>query len=64
MRHENELNSWRVATVGMVLLAALAFFIQHFVARSFDVALEICIFYIPAVSIAFLFLYFRRKLKS
>lgn len=64
MKNENEIGAWRLATVVLVLLAVFVFVIQRFVVHFFDVALEICAFYIPAVSVAVLFLYFSRRAKS
>jgi len=63
LKNENELNAWRLATVVLVLLAAVVFITQRFVVRFFDIALEICVFYLPAVSVVVLFLYFRRRAK-
>jgi len=63
LKNENELNAWRLATVVLVLLAAVVFITQRFVVRFFDIALEICVFYIPAVTVVVLFLYFRRRTK-
>jgi hypothetical protein len=63
LKNENELGAWRLATAVLVLLAVLMFIIQHFVVRFFDVALEISAFYIPAVSVVILFLYFSRRTK-
>lgn len=63
MQRENELKTWRLAAVILVLLAALVFFTQRFTGRFFDVVLEIFIFYIPAFSIVVLYLYLRRRPK-
>jgi len=59
---KNELKTWRLATVILVLLAASVFFTQRFIGRFFDIAFEISIFYVPAFVIVVLFLYFRRRL--
>lgn len=64
MKSENELGAWRLATVVLVLLAVFVFVVQRFVVRFFDVSVEICAFYIPAVSVTVLFLYFSRRTKS
>jgi len=63
LRHnENELRTWGLATVILVLLAASVFFTQRFIGQFFsDIVFEICLFYIPAFAIVVLFLYFRRR---
>lgn len=62
MRDKNELKTWRLSTLFLVLLAALVFFSQRLVGQFFaDIVFEICIFYIPAFVITVLFLYFRSK---
>jgi len=58
---DDELKTWRLATIILVLLAAVMFFFQHFIAQFFDIAFEIFIFYVPAFLIVLLFLYFRRR---
>jgi uncharacterized membrane protein len=58
---QEELKAWRIATVVLVALAAVVFLIQHFVGQVFDVVLEVCVFYIPALAIVALFLYFRTQ---
>jgi hypothetical protein len=63
LKIENELGAWRLAAAVLVLLAIFVFIVQRFVVRFFDVALEICAFYIPAVSVLILFLYFSRRTK-
>jgi len=60
---ELELKTWRLSTVVMMVLAATVFLVSRFVGPIFDLVFEICIFYIPAVAIVGLFLYFRNKLK-
>jgi F0F1-type ATP synthase assembly protein I len=60
---ELELNSWRLATLVVVILAAAVFFVQRFAGPFLDLVFEFCIFYIPAFTIVSLFLYFRKKLK-
>ncbi len=57
-----ELEAWRQAAFALISLAALVFFAEHFFGPIFDVILEICIFYVPAVTIVLLYLYFRKKL--
>ncbi|MDH5783166.1 MAG: hypothetical protein OEZ35_05825 [Candidatus Bathyarchaeota archaeon] len=57
-----ELEAWCQATFVVVSLAALVFVVQRLLGPIFEVALEICIFYVPAVTIALLYLYFRTKL--
>ncbi len=57
-----ELEAWRQATFVVVSLAALVFLVQRLFGPIFEVALEICIFYVPAVTIALLYLYFKTKL--
>jgi len=58
---QEELKSWRIATLIIVVLAATVFLIQRFIGQVFDLVFEVCIFYIPAVAVVFLLLYFRRK---
>lgn len=57
-----ELEAWRQATFVVVSLAALVFLVQRLLGPIFDVAFEICIFYVPAVTITLLYLYFKTKL--
>lgn len=57
---EMELESWRQATFVVLLLAALVFIVQRLFGPIFEVAFEICIFHIPAVTIALLYLYLDR----
>jgi len=61
LRNKNELKTWRLAAFFLVLIAASVFFIQRFIGQVFDIAFEVCIFYIPAFAIVVLFLYFRSK---
>jgi len=58
---DNELKTWRLATVVLVLLAAFVFFSQRFIGRFFDTVFEIFIFYVPAFLIVFLFLYLKHR---
>jgi len=58
--NQEELKTWRIATFVMVTLAAVVFLVQRFIPL-FDVVFEVCIFYIPTLSIVGLFLYFRNK---
>jgi hypothetical protein len=60
---DNELKTWRLATLVLVLLAVLVFLVQRFIGRFFDSVFEIFIFDAPAFLIVVLFLYFRRKPK-
>ena len=63
MPSEYELETWRLATIVLVLLAAIMFLFQHFIVRFFDIAFEIFIFYVPALLIVLLFFYLRRGLR-
>jgi len=56
---KEELKTWKIATFVMVSLAVVAFLIQRFLGPFFDVVFEICIFYVPALTIVGLLLYFR-----
>ena len=56
-----ELETWRMATFVIGMLAIAVFIIQHFVTHIFDIAFEICIFYVPAVMIIIYFFYLRKK---
>lgn len=57
-----EIEAWRQATFVVVSLAALVFFAECLFGPIFEVVFEICIFYVPALTIAVLYLYFRTKL--
>jgi hypothetical protein len=57
-----ELDAWRQATAIVIFLAALVFLVQRFFGPVFDVTFEIFVFYVPAVTIVMLYLYFRTKL--
>ena len=59
-----ELEAWRQATFVVVSLAALVFLVQRLFGPIFEVAFEICIFYVPAVTITLLYLYFKTKLTA
>jgi len=59
--NQEELKTWRLATLILVTLAAAVFLVQHFVVQVFDVVFEFCIFYIPTFTIVGLLLYFRSK---
>jgi len=48
----------------MVVLALVVFVFQRFVARTFDVVFEICIFYVPAGALIILYFYFKNKLRE
>jgi len=61
--NQEELRTWRIATLIMVTLAAVVFLVQRFVDQIFDVIFEVCIFYIPTFTIVTLLLYFRTKSK-
>ncbi|MGD8506891.1 MAG: hypothetical protein PVF15_09565 [Candidatus Bathyarchaeota archaeon] len=52
-----EVKAWRQATLIVVSLAFLVFVVQRFFGPVFEVTFEICIFYVPAVTIALLYLY-------
>ncbi len=59
-----ELEAWRQATFVVLSLATLVFLVQRLFDPMFDVVLEICIFYVPAVTITMLYLYFKTKLTA
>jgi len=61
--NQEELKTWRIATLVMIALAAAAFLIQRFLGPIFEVVFEVCIFYIPTFTIVALFFYFRNKSK-
>jgi len=50
-RTVDELKTWRVATFVLAILAVVVFCVQRFVAQIFDVAFEICMFYVPALTV-------------
>jgi len=56
-----ELKTWRLATVIMVMVAVVAFVTQRLTGPVFDAVFEICIFYIPAFTLIGIFIYFRTK---
>jgi len=58
-----ELESWRRAALAMVTLALIVFVFQRFVVRAFDIAFEICIFYVPAGALVLLYVYFKTSKK-
>jgi len=58
---EDELKARYIATFIVVVIAASVFVVQHFVSLIFDTIFEICVFYIPAVAIVIILLYFRNK---
>ena len=59
---EVEVDAWGQAAFVVMSLAALVFLVQRLFGPVFEIAFEICVFYIPAVAIALLYLYFRTKL--
>ena len=60
-RTVRELKTWRVGTFVLAMLAIAIFCIQRFVTLIFDVAFEICIFYIPTVAIIIYVFYLSRE---
>lgn len=60
-RTVGELDTWRLATFVVGMLAIAVFCIQRFVAQIFDVAFEICIFYVPAVMIIIYVFYLSKE---
>jgi positive regulator of sigma E activity len=58
-----ENRSWLLATIIMALIALAMFFVQHFVVQIFDTAVEISVFYIPAILLVAFYLS-RHFLKS
>jgi len=60
--NEVESKSWLYATIIITTLALAIFFIQHFVVQLFDFAVEISVFYIPAVALIVFYLW--RQFKS
>lgn len=61
MNQETQVKAWGISALILVGIAALVFGIQHFVGRFVDAVFEICVFYIPAVAIVLIFLYFVSK---
>lgn len=60
-----ELEAWRQATLVVASLALLVFLVQRLFGPIFnDVIFEVCIFYVPAFTIAMLYLYFRTRLTA
>jgi 4-hydroxybenzoate polyprenyltransferase len=57
-----ELEAWRQAAILVVALSAFVFLIQRFFGPIFEVTFEIFIFHVPAIAIAVLYLYFRKRL--
>jgi len=61
----DELDTWRVATFVVVMLAVGVFCVQRFVTQVFDVAFEVCVFHVPAVAIVvYVFVYLGRGRKG
>jgi len=59
---EMELEAWRQAMFLVVSLAVLVFLVQRFFGPIFEIAFEIFIFYVPAITITLLYLYFKARL--
>ncbi len=59
--YTDEINAWRQATFVVASLAVLVFLVQRLFGPAFEVVFEICVFYIPAVAIALLYLYYRTR---
>jgi len=57
-----ESQSLLLATIIMVLIAIVIFFVQHFLVQVFDAAVEFSIFYIPATMLVMLYL--KHKLRK
>ncbi|MGF3500544.1 MAG: hypothetical protein ACQXXH_04555 [Candidatus Bathyarchaeia archaeon] len=57
-----ESQSLLLATIIMVLIAIVIFFVQHFLVQVFDTAVEFFIFYIPATMLVMLYL--KHKLRK
>lgn len=60
-RTVGELGAWCVASFVVAMLAVGVFCVQRFVTQIFDVAFEICIFYVPAVTIIIYVFYLSRE---
>ena len=61
----DELDTWRVATFVVVMLAVGVFCVQRFVTQVFDVAFEVCVFHVPAVAVViYVFIYLSRERKG
>jgi hypothetical protein len=60
-KEAEELQTWRLATIIMVISAVVVFFVQNLVRPVFDVVFEICIFYIPVFTLIGIFLYLKTK---
>jgi hypothetical protein len=56
-----ELKTWRLATLIMVMVAVVTFVIQRLTSPVFDVVFEICIFYIPALTLVGILIYLGTK---
>jgi hypothetical protein len=48
-KDNDENRSWLLATIIMIIIALTMFFVQHFITQVFDLAVEISVFYIPAM---------------
>jgi len=48
-KDNDENKSWLLATIIMTTIALAIFFVQHFITQVFDLAVEISVFYIPAM---------------
>jgi hypothetical protein len=61
LNKQEESESWLIATIVILVVAGTVFLIQRFAGPVFDFVFEVCIFYVPAIVMVFLFLYFRKK---
>jgi hypothetical protein len=48
-KDNDENRGWLLATIIMAIMALTMFFIQHFITQVFDLAVEVSVFYIPAM---------------
>jgi len=56
----NEVESWRLAALTMMIIAGIVFIVQQFFIRLFDQVFVICVFYLPTFLLVIAFLWFRR----
>jgi hypothetical protein len=57
-----ELEAWRQAAILVVSLAAFVFFVQRLFGPIFQLAFEVFIFHVPAITITLLYFYFKTRL--
>jgi hypothetical protein len=59
-----DLNSWRTTTIVLIVISVAMFAIQRSSFRFLDIVFEFCIFYVPTMIAAGVYLYYKKKVDT